>query len=73
MNKMMPMDYLQLVAFFEQCQTANKVAGVLDKLKEKKQPKEKKKAHLCVTCSWTQTTSSSQQPQLTSKLLMQLQ
>jgi hypothetical protein len=50
-NKMAPMDPLWLVAFLEQCQTANKAAGVLDKLKEKKQQYEKKKAHLPVACS----------------------
>jgi hypothetical protein len=33
-TKMVPTDPLCLVAFFEQCQTADKVAGVLDKLKE---------------------------------------
>ncbi len=38
-NKMVSMDPHWLVAFFDQCQTANKVASVLDKLKEKKQPK----------------------------------
>ncbi len=31
MNKMLPTDSLQLVAFFKQCQTVDKVAGVLDK------------------------------------------
>jgi hypothetical protein len=45
------MDPLFVVAFFEQCQTANKADGVLDKLKEKKQPKEKKMAHLPVAYS----------------------
>jgi hypothetical protein len=50
-NKMVPMDPLWLIAFFKQCQTANKAAGILDKLKEKKQPKEKKTAHLLVACS----------------------
>ncbi len=35
-NKTVPMDPLWLVAFFEQCQTADKAAGVQDKLKEKK-------------------------------------
>jgi hypothetical protein len=48
---MVPMDPLWLVALFEQCQAANKAASVLDQLKEKKQPKEKKKAHLPVACS----------------------
>jgi hypothetical protein len=32
-----------MIAFFEQCQATNKVAGVLDKIgKDEKQPKEKK-------------------------------
>ena len=44
-NKMVPTDPLWLVAYFEQCQTANKAASVLDKLNEKKQPKEKKMAN----------------------------
>jgi hypothetical protein len=39
------------VAFFKQCQTADKAASILDKLKEKKQPKEKKTAHLPVAHS----------------------
>jgi hypothetical protein len=50
-NKTLPMDPLWLVAFFEQCQTANKVTGILNKLKEKKQPREKKTADLNVACS----------------------
>jgi hypothetical protein len=49
MNKMVPMDPLKLIAFFEQCQAANKAAGVLEKItKDKKQPKEQKMAHLPV-------------------------
>jgi hypothetical protein len=48
---MVPTETLWLVAFFEQCQTANKKTGVLDKLKEKKQPKENKMAHLPIACS----------------------
>jgi hypothetical protein len=39
-NKTVPTDLLQLIAFFEQCQAAIKVAGVLDKIKEKKQFKD---------------------------------
>ncbi len=36
-----------MIAFFEQCQATNKVAGVLDKsAKDKKQTTEKKTAHL---------------------------
>ncbi len=50
-NKTVPMDPLQLIAFFEQCQTANKAAGILDKIKEKKQPREKNAAYLPVAHS----------------------
>jgi hypothetical protein len=51
-NKMMTMDLLWLIAFFKQCQAANKAAGVLEKIaKDKKQLKEKKTAHLPVVCS----------------------
>jgi hypothetical protein len=50
-NKTLPTDLPWLIAFFEQCQTAAKAAGILDKIKEKKQPKQKKTAHLPVTCS----------------------
>jgi hypothetical protein len=38
-NKMVPTDLLWLIAFFEMCQTADKAAGVLDKIKEKKAAK----------------------------------
>jgi hypothetical protein len=44
-NKTVPTDLLWLIAFFEQCQTADKVTGILDKIKEKEQPKEKKTAY----------------------------
>jgi hypothetical protein len=41
-NKTVPTDPLKLIAFFEQCQAADKAAGVLEKIaKDKKQPKEK--------------------------------
>jgi hypothetical protein len=41
-----------LMAFFEKCQAANKAGRVLEKIaKDKKEPKEKKTAHLPVTCS----------------------
>jgi hypothetical protein len=47
MNKTVPTDLLKLIAFFVQCQAADKVAGILEKIaKDKKQPKEKKTAHL---------------------------
>jgi hypothetical protein len=50
-NKMVPMDLLWLLAFFKQCQTANKLVSVFDKIKEKHQLKEKKTAYLTVACS----------------------
>jgi hypothetical protein len=41
-----------MIAFFEQCQATNKAAGILDKIiKDKKQPKEKKTAHVPTTRS----------------------
>jgi hypothetical protein len=47
LNKTVPADPLRMIAFFKQCQATNTVAGVLDKItKDKKQPKEKKTAHL---------------------------
>jgi hypothetical protein len=54
-----PTGPLKLITFFEQCQAANKAAGVLEKIaKDKKQPKEKKMAHLSITCSRESSTSS---------------
>jgi hypothetical protein len=42
-----PSNPLRMIAFFEQCQATNKVAGILAKIaKDKKQPKEKKTAHV---------------------------
>ncbi len=47
LNKTVPANPLRMIAFFEQCQATDKVAGILDKIaKDKKQPKEKKTAHL---------------------------
>jgi hypothetical protein len=47
LNKMVPTALIKLIAFFEQCQATNKSSGVLEKIaKDKKQPKEKKIAHL---------------------------
>jgi hypothetical protein len=47
LNKMVPADPLRMIAFFKQCQATGKAAGILDKIvKDKKQPKEKKTAHL---------------------------
>jgi hypothetical protein len=52
LNKTVPSDPLRMIAFFKQCQTTNKLAGVLDKIaKDKKQLKEKKTAHLPVARS----------------------
>jgi hypothetical protein len=50
-NKTVPMDPLWLIAFFEQCQTANKAARVPIKIKKKKQPTEKEMAYLPIACS----------------------
>jgi hypothetical protein len=50
-NKTVLTDSLWLIAFFEQCQAANKVVGILEEIKEKKQRKEKKTAHLPVVHS----------------------
>ncbi len=47
LNKMVPANPLRMIAFFKQCQATDKAAGTLDKIaKDKKQPKEKKMAHL---------------------------
>jgi hypothetical protein len=46
LNKMAPANPLRMIAFFEQCQATNKVAGIFGKIaKDKKQPKGKKTAH----------------------------
>ena len=42
LNKMVPAIRLRMIAFFEQCQATNKVAGILEKIaKDEQQPKEK--------------------------------
>jgi hypothetical protein len=47
LNKTETTDPLKLITFFEQCQATNKATGFLKKIaKDKKQPKEKKTAHL---------------------------
>ncbi len=47
LNERVPTNPLKMIAFFEQCQATHKAAGVLEKItKDKKQPKEKKMAHL---------------------------
>jgi hypothetical protein len=52
LNKMVPANLLRMIAFFEQYQATSKAAGVLDKIaKDKKEPKEKKMAHLPTACS----------------------
>ncbi len=52
LKKTVPTGLLKMIAFFEQCQATNKVAGALEKIaKDKKQPKEKKTAHLPVAHS----------------------
>jgi hypothetical protein len=46
-NKMVCMYLIKMITFFEQCQAADKAAGVLEKIaKDRKQPREKKMAHL---------------------------
>jgi hypothetical protein len=59
---MVPTDPLKMIAFFEQCQATEKMAGILKKISKDKQPKEKKMAQLPVArshelsyhrhCSW---------------------
>jgi hypothetical protein len=52
LNKTVLPNPLRMIAFFEQYQATNKVAGVLKKIaKDKKQPKERKTAHLPATRS----------------------
>jgi hypothetical protein len=47
LNKTVPTNPLRMIAFFEQCQATDKAAGILKKItKDKKQPKERKSAHL---------------------------
>ena len=44
LNETVPTDPLKLIAFFEQCQATDKVAGIIEKIaKDKKQPKERKR------------------------------
>jgi hypothetical protein len=51
LNKKVPTDLLKMIAFFEQCQATNKAAGVLEKIGNDKQPKEKKTAQFPVARS----------------------
>jgi hypothetical protein len=46
LNKMVPTNLLRMIVFFEQHQATNKAAGILKIAKYKKQPKERKTAHL---------------------------
>jgi hypothetical protein len=47
LNKTVPANPLRMIAFFEQCQATDKVAGILEKIaRDKKQPKEKSTAHV---------------------------
>ena len=46
LNKMVPSNLLRMIAFFEQCQATNKVAGILEKIAKDKQPKERKTTQL---------------------------
>jgi hypothetical protein len=52
LNKTVPTNPLRMIAFFEQCPATNKAVGILEKIaKDKKQPKERKTAHLSAVCS----------------------
>ncbi len=52
LNMLVPTNPLRMIAFFEQCQATDKAAGVLENIaKDKKQPKERRMAHLPATCS----------------------
>jgi hypothetical protein len=51
LNKTVSTDPLKMIAFFEQCQATNKVAGVLEKIAKDKQPKERNMAQLPVARS----------------------
>jgi hypothetical protein len=47
LNKTVPANPLRMIAFFEQCQATNKMAGIHKKIaKDKKQPKEKNATHV---------------------------
>jgi hypothetical protein len=51
LNKTVPTDPFKMIAFFEQCQATNKVAGILEKIVKDKQPNERKTAQLPVARS----------------------
>ncbi len=44
LNKTVCTDPLKMIAFFEQCQAADKAAGILEKITKDKQTKERKTA-----------------------------
>jgi hypothetical protein len=49
--KMVPNNPIKMITFFEQCQSTDKAAGVLEKIAKDKQPKEKRTAQLPVVRS----------------------
>jgi hypothetical protein len=51
LNKTVPTDPLKMIAFFEQYQATDKVAGMLEKIAKDKQPKKRKTAQLPVARS----------------------
>jgi hypothetical protein len=51
LNKTVPTELLKMIAFFEQCQATDKVAGILEKIAKDKQPKERKTTQFPVTRS----------------------
>jgi hypothetical protein len=51
LNKTVPTDPLKMIAFFKQCQTTDKAAGILKKIAKDKQLKERKTAQLSVARS----------------------
>jgi hypothetical protein len=51
LNKTVPTDPLKMIAFFKQCQATDKVVGILQKIANDKQPKERKMAQLPVARS----------------------
>jgi hypothetical protein len=51
LNTTVPTDQLKMIAFFEQCQATDKVAGILKKIAKDKQPEERKTAQLPVARS----------------------
>jgi hypothetical protein len=59
LNKTVTTNPLKMIVFFEQCQAIDKVAGILKKIaKDKKQPKERKMAHLTATGAVNQATDN---------------